>query len=309
MTERRTRRAQRWLPLVTAGTVVLLAAGLTLGLSTTHRGRPPAAAPSPDATPAGPVGELVRDGTRVVVSGQVRAGPGRPVRMCAPLPVPVTDVAYPPGREPAPGYCLGVTLVGADLAALTDRQVLKGVVLGQARVEGRYAAGVVTVDRQGPPEPSRDRATLPQRPGCPTPAGGWRPGRVETRRLQEYVAARGDRYAGLWLTYPDGVGGPHVPVVGTVLDPAAAERALRTVYAGNLCVVHSPRSAATLARISARLAAGMTDHHAYEVGPNPVAGSVDVRLLIVDPAARRWLDQADDRTGAVTPHPFVRPLG
>jgi hypothetical protein len=308
MAEQRTQRGGRWLPLATAGAVVLIAAGLTLGLTLTRNDEPPA---THSAAPAGPADRLVRDGTRVVVSGEVRAVPGHPVRMCAPVPVAATgDVAYAPGREPAPGYCgEGVTVAGADLDALTARTVRGGVVWGWAEVEGRYAAGVVTVERQGPPDPAADRVPLPsQRPDCPPPAGGWRSGPGRPDRLQAYVAAHGEQYAGLWLSYPDGTGGPQVPVVGTVLDPAVAERALRAVHTGDLCVVRARNSAATLARVVARLSAGMADHHAYEAGPDPAGGSAYVRLLVVDAATQRWLDQADGRTGAVVAYPFVRPV-
>jgi hypothetical protein len=307
MTEQRTGRGRRWLPLAAAGAVVLVALGLTLGSTLGRDDGPP---PAHSAAPAGRADQLVRDGTRVVVAGEVRAVPGRPVRMCAPVPVPATAVGYAPGREPAPGYCAeGVTLIGADLDALTARTVRAGVVSGWAEVEGRYAAGVVTVDRVGPPSAATDRVPPPPpQPDCPAPAGGWRPGPGRVDRLQAYVAAHGREYAGLWLAYPDGTGGPHVPVVGTVLDPAVAERALRTVHTGDLCVVRVRNSAATLARVVARLSAGMAGHHAYEAGPDPATGSAYVRLLVVDAATQRWLEQADDRTGTVVAYPFVRPV-
>lgn len=318
---------RRWLlPGLAAGAVVLVAAGTVVGLS--GRGDDPVAAGPGTTTPAAPLPVdpadlLVRDGTQVAVSGQVVALPGRPVRMCAPLAVALPG--YEPGSEPLPEYCeVGVTVRGLDLAAIGGRTLDRGVVTGRARVEGRYASGVVTVTRQAAPDPEVQRpSSLSERPPCAPPPGGWRatadPAEIDP--LAAYAAAHPDAYVDPWVTYPGGYpttddgSTPYptvtVPVVGTVLDPAAAEPALRKVHPGNLCVVRVPRSAATLKTVTDRLTgddAGWREHRVYETGPDPIAGTVDVSLLVLDPAAQRWLRQADDRTGAVRPHPWVRPL-
>jgi hypothetical protein len=317
---------RRWLlPGLAAGAVVLVAAGTAVGLA--GRDRDPAAAPPgtpappPAAAPAtDPARLLVRDGDRVTVTGGVQALPGRPVRMCAPAPVALPG--YPEGQEPPPAYCdLGVTVRGLDLATVPGRKVVRGVVTGQATVRGTYRAGVVTVDRQSDPEPTAERpSSLPERPPCPAPAGGWRAGETDVDRLVAYLEAHQDRYVDLWLTYPDGYPkrddgttprpSPVVPVVGTVLDPAAAEPGLRSVHSGNLCVVRVKHPSATLKKVTDRITAGdpaRPAHGVYAVRPDGITGTVDVELVVLDPAAQRWLRQADGRSGTVVAHPWIRP--
>ena len=247
--------------------------------------------------------------------------PGRPVRMCAPLAVALP--AYTPGHEPLPTYCeAGVTVRGLDLATITDRKLDRGVVTGRARVDGRYVAGVVTVTRQAAPDPYEERpSSLPERPPCAPPTGGWQAGQSDVDPLATYVTAHPDRFVDPWVTYPDGypktdtgstvANYTTVPVVGTVLDPAAVEAELRKVHPGNLCVVRVTRSAATLTAVTGRLVAdetGFREHGVYSTSPDGVTGRVDVDLVVLDPSAQRWLAQADDRTGTVSPHPWVTPL-
>ena len=316
---------RRWmLPGLAAGAVVAVAAGVVLGLGGRDPDRPPvAAAPAPATSvpAADPADLLVRDGDQVAVSGEVRAVPGRPVRICAPLAVAAPG--YEPGQEPAPEYCeAGVTVRGLDLATITGRTLHRGVVSGRARVEGRYAVGVVTVARQAPPDPEADRpSALTEHPPCPPPAGGWQAGQDRADALVSYLAAHPDQYVDSWVTYPDGYpksddgSTPQayttVSVVGTVLDPAAVEPALRKVHRGNLCVVRVTKPKAVLDAVTQRLVTGETgfrEHGVYSVSPDGITGRVDVELVVLDAAAQRWLRQADDRTGTVTPHPWVRPL-
>lgn len=204
---------------------------------------------------------------------------------------------------------------------MPERKVDRGVVIGRATVQGTYRAGVVSVDRQAAPEPSAERpSSLPERPPCPAPAEGWRAGEADVDRLVGYLEAHQDRYVDLWLTYPDGYPKPDdgatprpsriVPVVGTVLDPAAAEAGLRSVHSGNLCVVRVKHPSSTLRTVTDRLTTddGRPAHGVYGVSPDGITGTVAVDLVVLDAAAQRWLRQADDRTGTVTPHPWVRPL-
>lgn len=71
-----------------------------------------------------------------------------------------------------------------------------------------------------------------------------------------------------------------MPVVGTVLDPAVAETALRKIHPGNLCVVRVPRPAATLTAVAGRLlATDLREHGAYPVSPDGVSPHPWVTLL------------------------------
>ena len=141
-------------------------------------------------------------------------------------------------------------------------------------------------------------------------------------RLVRWLRANQDRYAEPYVTYPggppplrdDGGATPVQPttvtVVGTVLDPAVAERELRAVYRGNLCVVPARHPGATLTAVTDRATDGpaWSAHGVFAAAPDSVTGTVTVRLVVVDAAARRWLRQVDDRTGTVAAHPWVRPL-
>lgn len=312
-----------WLPAAAAAAVVaVVAAGVTVAVVRTDA---PAltAAPASTTTTApasGPFAPLlVRDGDRVAVSGAVQALPGRPVRICPPLG---SIARLSPDPAPVSVYCeVGVTVRGLDLATIADRKLDRGAVTGGARVEGRYVDGVITVTRQAVPDPDPQRPSpFPAWPPCAAPVGGWWPGDTEEASLTRYLSAHPEHYVDFWVTYPDGQPKPQdgskpwtedttVPVVGTVLDPAVAETALRKIHPGNLCVVRVPRSAATLNAVFGRLlATDLREHGAYTISPDGVTGRVNVDLVVLDPSAQRWLAQADDRTGAVSPHPWVTPL-
>ena len=125
-------RGGRWLPLVAAGAVVAVAAGVTVVLNIRGGGEPRPAAAGPGSAPAGPPArsdQVVRDGDRVAGRGQVVALPGRPVQLCAPY---ATIAIYP---EPVPEPCrVAVTVTGLDLDRLTHRRERDGAVWGSARV-------------------------------------------------------------------------------------------------------------------------------------------------------------------------------
>jgi hypothetical protein len=329
----------KWvLPGVAAGAVVLVAAGVAIGLGARDPGRTPAAAPAPATAPATatvptaaptatarPVADpkdlLVRDGDRVEASGEVRALPGRPVRLCA--PVAVAMPGYEPGHEPLPEYCeAGVTLRGLDLDTITDRKLDRDVITGRARVEGTYVGGVVTVTGQTAPAAEPEYVpSYPTTTPCAPPSGGWKLNEDVSDEVTTYVAAHADQYVETAVTYPygDRKASPNatpypvatVTIVGTVLDPAVAEAAIRRIYDGNLCVVRVQHPLSTLTRVTDRLVAGDTgwkEHGMFETGADGYAGRVKVRLVVLDAAAQRWLRQADDRAAVIDPNPWVRPL-
>ena len=78
------RRGGWWLPLVAAGAVVTVAAGVAVVLNTRGGDQQPAAAGPAPTGAVGSAGQVVRDGDRVTGRGQVVALPGRPVQLCAP---------------------------------------------------------------------------------------------------------------------------------------------------------------------------------------------------------------------------------
>jgi hypothetical protein len=318
--------SRRWQPLAAAAAVVLLAGGVVGVAATLTRpaDRGPDVRPAAAAPPRPSLRELlVRDGDLVGGYGQVVAVPGRPVRFCAPVPTLGVGTV---GDKP-PAYCAeGVSLVGLDLGRLMQRRVQQGVVSGESWVEGRLRAGTLTVTRQGGPGPRQTApdVSFPEQPPCPAPAGGWERRELDNaalNRLNGYLTAHPDRYSEIVITYPDGVpSGPtdspgysnqtQVALVGTVGDPAAAQRELRGVFGGNLCVARVPHNRTEVDAARARVDPLMDNRslHINEVGSDYYGGYVTVGLVVLDQRTYDKLVAADHGTGIVAAQPWLRPL-
>lgn len=307
-----------WIPAGAAAAVVLIAAGTALALR--GDGEPPAAAPesAPASSAASPLSQLrVRDGDTVTASGTVVAAPGRPVRFCA--PVAVAGIGRV-GPEQPPDCTLGVDLVGADPGRLTRPKTYRDTRWGQAAITGRYAGGTVTVTAQGAPVAGPDRTTsLPERPPCPAPTGGWTPGpadRAGIDALTTIVERRPAAYGEVVMTYPDGrPTGPEaateVLMVTTTLPLATAEKELRARFAGNLCVRPALRSRSATDAVWTRLQADTGSWQRYGVfegGPDYLAGRARVALVVLDDAAYGWLTDAAAGSPAVEADPWLRPI-
>jgi hypothetical protein len=238
------RRGGWWLPLVAAGAVVTVAAGVAVVLNARGGEQQPAAAHPAGSRTGGD--EVVRDGDRVTGRGQVVALPGRPVQLCAPY---ATISIYP---EPVPSPCrAAVTVTGLDLDRLSHRRERGGAVWGSVRVEGVYRAGTLTVTAQHEdrPGPVTDVLADHDRIPCPEPTGGWPRQPAGTERLvaalDEAVRNNADTYNGPWVRYPYGWHlqdtsdrkGTEVYLVGTTGDLDVARRELAKVFpAEHLCV-------------------------------------------------------------------------
>lgn len=301
-----------WLPAVAAVAVVVVGAGTVLALRGGDEGQP-AAAPAP----ASSLDQLrVRDGDTVTASGTVVAAPGRPVRFCA--PVPVAGIGQV-GPEQPPDCSLGVDLVGADPGRLAGPRTFRDARWGQAAITGRYAGGTITVTAQGTPVAGPDRTTsLPERPPCPAPTGGWKPGPVDRAgadALTAIVNRRPAAYGEVVMTYPDGrPSGPEaateVLMVTTMLPVAAAGKELRAHFAGNLCVRPATRSRSATDAVWTRIQADTTTWQRYGVfegGPDYLAGRARVALVVLDDAAYGWLTDAAAGSPAVEADPWLRP--
>jgi hypothetical protein len=310
----RRRWAARWQPVAVAVVAVVLLGGGAAVITATQPGRvPPAglgAAPAPV-----PWSELlVRDGDTVAASGLVLALPGLAVRLCAPAAVVVPRA--PAGLQP-PAYCeAGVTLHGADLSALGGRTEAAGAVWGDAWIEGTFRNGnEVTVTRQGPPQPGPDEPEYPRLPPCPAPAGGWQPGSSDFAALSRQVTAHPDRYSDLSFGYPSGIASPgpgyvptQVALVGTVGDPATAERELRPLYAGNLCVFRIPHARSAVAAGLRRVQTSYLSNLVFEAQPDYPAGRVRVRLVVINDFGAGVLRDWDGGSGIIDARPWLRPV-
>jgi hypothetical protein len=338
-------RDVRWQPFAAATAVVLLAgtavaAVMMLGGGGTSAGTPPAATTSgpPAARLPTPLGALlVRDGDTVAASGDVRAVPGKPVRLCAPRAVMAPGYAMPrsamprpamprsaPVQVPVAAYCdAGVTLVGMDLGKLRDRRDGAAGVTGRAWVQGTYRAGTITVTEQGPPrQPAAEPLPFPTRTPCDPPAGGW----VRSSdlsgldELQSFIGAHGDHYGEVVITYPDGPPtGPtdspayaatQVALVTTTIDPATAYRELRAVYPSNLCVAPATRNRASVVAVGQRLGAAIRRHRDQisSYGPDFYTGRFWIELDVLDEAWYGDLVRADAGAGILDVQPWIRPV-
>jgi hypothetical protein len=308
------RRGGWWLPLVAAGAVVTVAAGVAVVLNTRGGDQQPAAAGPAPTGAVGSAGQVVRDGDRVTGRGQVVALPGRPVQLCAPY---ATISIYP---EPVPAPCrVAVTVTGLDLDRLSHRRERDGAVWGSARVEGVYRAGTLTVTRQldDRPGPVPDVVTADRVP-CPEPPGGWQRQPADPSRLIDAlnaaVQADPDTYNGPWVRYPYGWHlqdtsdrkGIEVYVVGTTGDLEAARAALaELVPAEHLCVTTVRWSKAAMDAAQRQLtgpaaeAAGISGGHGELLEDRVVAD-----LVVLDERAGRFLAGVAD--GRVTARPLLR---
>lgn len=185
----------------------------------------------------------LQDGNRVSASGVVAAVPGRSVRFCTPVAVAAIGTT---GEGPPPAYCqYGVDVTGVDLAALQGRREVDGAVDGSAELHGVLQAGVLVVDRQGPPQLA-DLERPPTTPPCPEPAGGWATrGEPDTLARQQYEDTHTGEVVASALARPT----PEavVVLVLTAGDPEPVRAALSASYPGDqLCVATSAFSTAQI---------------------------------------------------------------
>ena len=195
--------------------------------------------------------QVLRDGDRVHAVGQVVSVPHRPVRFCA--PVAEALLGDTGGQEPAPQYCpVGVDLVGANLAMLSDRREKDGAIEGRADITGVYRAGAVTVSTQATPPTPGITAPAPDSPPCPAPAGGWPRGprgeNIDTAAASSYAARHPGSVQQIAMLRPS-----ENQVVGLVLstgNPATIQAALQAPMRNRVCVIRTRYTKAQIAATS-----------------------------------------------------------
>jgi len=130
-------------------------------------------------------------------------------------------------------------------------------------VVGRYDGktfGVERVDKMQYGQPLEDVATDFSSP-CPTPAGGWRAPDPEraTGEDQQRVLEASERLPGFASTWVDDLGDSRQDPQEIVLNVAVtrdldgAERALRKLWGGSLCVSQAKHTRAELSQIQTEL--------------------------------------------------------
>ncbi|MEU4394704.1 hypothetical protein [Kribbella sp. NPDC023855] len=320
-----TQPKRRWLvPTLAAASVAAIA---TAALIVLPGGTEPAVAPPPSAPKVmegeprsvqptagqpGADGLLVRDGDKVEINGRIVAAPGKDPVFCP--EVIQTLPGYFPGKEPPPvcGEDQSVKLIGVQLDKLGDPTVTQGVRSGYAYVVGTWRDRTITVEEQSA---YRRIPEVVEEPYCPAPPGGWRsrPSNLDSKPVQDFLAAKADVISGQRVSYPNGHSrkAPVVFAVGVAKgDLAAFRKSLETVYHGNLCVFQGKISLAENNRITEQLSTLMDERRDLSIyyggGSRGDDGLVPISLLVFDDKAKAALTPLGLEKLDITPS--VRPI-
>jgi hypothetical protein len=206
--------------------VALVAAGLSAC----------AGQPATSGGPSSPAGPAAPGAYRA--SGTVLESPEHGPQLCHAI-----QTSLPP-------QCGGIDLVGWDWAAVEGEESVSGTTWGEYQVTGSWDGSRLTLtEPPGPPSYAPPQGIDSSTP-CPEPPGGWQvidASLATDDSLNDAVIAANERadFAGLWLDQPisgtlseENANDPanlvlNVRVAG---DPAAAERDLREIWGGALCV-------------------------------------------------------------------------
>ncbi|MFC9690463.1 hypothetical protein ACFTSF_18085 [Kribbella sp. NPDC056951] len=317
------RRPQRWVPVLAAASVVAVAA-VTLSLLPNGTPATPQSGPPAPATPEAvqsfanrnePTGSnddlLVRDGSKVRVSGQVIAAPNVAPVFCPDRPIPT--IGYLPGKAPAP-TCpdgLKVALTGVNVNLLTDLETIQGVRTGRATLTGIWTNRTIAVQQQAAPTPPPNVVTPPL--PCPPPKGGWpvKPSNLDDPKVTQFLDKHRDQAFGPVIYHPYGEGRtkPVVIFVGVAHgDRAAFRKAFEAVYKGNLCVAPAQLSRGDADQLSGKLA-GLMDRDDLGITSSHTAmdgASENVQLLVYTDAVKAAL--APIGLGKLRIEPAVLPV-
>lgn len=312
----------RLLGPVTAGKPAIPAASSgapTIG-STPSATYPSTSTPTPSSSASGrAAGELFAHST-------VLARPGKAPVLC------LGAVA-----QSLPPQCDGPSIVGWDWAtAPAEASSLNGTRWVDAYVVGTYDGTRFTLTRP-PISPAAWTGPAPAAPPidpttpCSAPAGGWQvldPARTTTATLEQAftTAQKQPGFAGLRVD-PASVGPTAAPGMtlsggpseapqspqSTILtvwvagDAATAERAIRAVWGGMLCVATAPRSDQELQALMNRVSGRFAELGMLSMDRNVATGVVRVVVIYDDGSLQGRLD-VDYGPGRVTVSSALKPM-
>lgn len=281
------------------------------------------------ATPRKPSLGTVADPIGVQVTGMVLADSKGKTVMCPPFPV--AGVGTPPGAPTPTPECLDpVPVSGVELDRLQSPGHNTTHRWGNTHIEATWNGIALTVRAQREPQP-KDQDPLPNRVDhltCATPAHGWALGPTQNDDgIAKIDAVVGADFGGLAMGYPHG--GPNnvdgnnpsyeltnteqVVVVGVTGDIAVATKAIRTVFQGNLCVVHAGATKAVTDRqaatILAALGQDMSKSGVIAVATNqPILGTQSNEIQAVVNTTKLEQLVAGLAGPPVTISPWIKPL-
>ena len=210
--------------------------------------------------------------------------------------------------ESYPPQCAGVDLVGWDWDDVDTKEAANGTTWGVYEVTGTWDRERVTLTEPPAAPPGTPTEEPDLSTPCPEPAAGWSvvdPATTDDASLSavgDAARARPD-FAGLWWDQP--IRGPiatndptnlvvNVRVSG---DVGAAERDLRAIWGGALCVTAAEHSLAELASIQREIDAGARAIDMTWTSVDEVTGTVEVEVVVDDTGLQ---DQYDARYGPGT---------
>lgn len=213
----------------------------------------------------------------------------------------------------SPPTCDDADVPGWDWTEHDGYSESEGVRWGAFLLTGSFDGDSFTPTEVQPPTPGEHTfdLTIP----CPEPSGGWRvedPALVSQEQLTALtVAAEGlPGYALTAVSTVDGAPGPRDPAETVVSvyvadDPTGAERALREVWGGMLCIVEVAHSQAELERVQQSLI-GLPG--LIQVGAGNRENKVELTVFHDDGRYQRWVD-AEYGEGLVEVTSVLQPAG
>lgn len=186
---------------------------------------------------------------RVQVTGMVLANQEGRVVMCPPFPDGLVGTTSP--VPPTPHCLLGKPVTGVDMHRVSLSSHNSTHRWGQTHIEGTWdGSRLAATSQRLPADTDRfDDIRLPEGVPCTAPSGGWPLGATqEDLDIEKIKNAVGRDFGILMMGYPNGfpknssgdlTHTAQVVIVGVTGDQRAATAAIRKVFRGNLCVVHS----------------------------------------------------------------------
>ncbi len=250
----------------------------------------PTATSSPSPTPA--AFDIVKDGQRITANAFVLDADDGGLKVC--------DLALARAEPGAEGFCIGPEI---EIDAADSYRSLIGY---NANITGTWRDGRIIVESASvaPIDETASRGDVP----CVEPAGGW-PSlsgdivEIEEAigRLVDYVEARPRDFAGTWSVRMAGRQAG-VLVVPTTLERAAAERELRAVFPGALCVEPVEFGGEELADVAEQLRAM---NRSWDVTIEAQLNRVAVVVAAID---QETADLLEPHREMIDVRPIVRPL-
>lgn len=203
-----------------------------------------------------------------------------------------------------PPQCTGIDLAGWDWAAVDGEESVSGTTWGEYTVTGTWDGTQLTLT-EPPAEPSTGATEAPDfSTPCAPPPGGWQvidASRTSDSSLNQAIIAANGRedFAGVWVDQPlrgtTGEASANDPTnlvlnVRVTGDVAAAERDLREVWGGPLCVTAAEHTEAELLAIQSEISEEAATIGMTFSSVSPTTGTIEVSVVFDDGSLQETYD-------------------